>query len=244
MSIDSMRMGGGRCPPLLVGGLLIACIMMVCNWWTLSSTNLELLRQIDELNEQIKISVEERDQCVTQRGIYEKQLKDCTDDARTTHVKLSQVNENLSTCNEELKSHKQLDVTKTATLETLRIDKQMLEEQNEKLKDEIKQAKSEIEKLKLTINAPPQKQTPILPIIRILEKSKPDNKTSIDGAPPNPQMNAPPNAENLEPLNQDLQDTDNNNAAEVNDAANVVDPGLSMKLISDINVKSVRKTKK
>ncbi|XP_058809326.1 uncharacterized protein LOC131674588 isoform X3 [Phymastichus coffea] len=164
MSIDSMRMGGGRCPPLLVGGLLIACIMMVCNWWTLSSTNLELLRQIDELNEQIKISVEERDQCVTQRGIYEKQLKDCTDDARTTHVKLSQVNENLSTCNEELKSHKQLDVTKTATLETLRIDKQMLEEQNEKLKDEIKQAKSEIEKLKLTINAPPQKQTPILPI--------------------------------------------------------------------------------
>lgn len=55
MSIDSMRMGGGRCPPLLVAGLIIACIMMLCNWWTLSSTNLELLRQIDELNEQIKI---------------------------------------------------------------------------------------------------------------------------------------------------------------------------------------------
>ena len=55
MSIDKMRVNGGRCPPLLVGGLLIACFMMICNWWTLSSANLELLRQIDELTEQIKI---------------------------------------------------------------------------------------------------------------------------------------------------------------------------------------------
>ena len=55
MSIDSMRVGGGRCPPLLVGGLLIACIMMVCNWWTLSSTNYELARQIDDLTEELKM---------------------------------------------------------------------------------------------------------------------------------------------------------------------------------------------
>lgn len=53
-----MRVGGGRCPPLLVGGLLLACLMLVCNWWTLSSENLELVRQIDELNEQLKIRYE------------------------------------------------------------------------------------------------------------------------------------------------------------------------------------------
>lgn len=50
-----MRVGGGRCPPLLVGGLLVACLMLICNWWTLSSENIELVRQIDELNEQLKI---------------------------------------------------------------------------------------------------------------------------------------------------------------------------------------------
>lgn len=55
MGIDSMRVGGGRCSPLLVGGLFIACLMLICNWWTLSSENLDLVRQIDELNEQLKI---------------------------------------------------------------------------------------------------------------------------------------------------------------------------------------------
>jgi len=55
MGIDSMRVGGGRCPPLLVGGLLLACLMLICSWWTLSSENLELIRQIDDLNEQLKI---------------------------------------------------------------------------------------------------------------------------------------------------------------------------------------------
>ena len=55
MGIDSMRVGGGRCPPLLVAGLLAACLMLICNWWTLSTENFELLRQFDELNEQLKI---------------------------------------------------------------------------------------------------------------------------------------------------------------------------------------------
>ena len=55
MSIDSMRVGGGRCPPLLVGGLFVVCLMLIINWYTISSENLELLRQIDELNEQLKI---------------------------------------------------------------------------------------------------------------------------------------------------------------------------------------------
>lgn len=55
MGIDSMRVGGGRCPPLVLGGLLTACIMLICNWWILSSENIELVRQLDELNEQLRI---------------------------------------------------------------------------------------------------------------------------------------------------------------------------------------------
>lgn len=55
MVIESMRVGGGRCPPLLVGGLLVVCLMLIVNWYSLSSENLELLRQLDELGEQLKI---------------------------------------------------------------------------------------------------------------------------------------------------------------------------------------------
>lgn len=54
MGIDGMRVGGGRCPFLIVGGLLLVCIMLLCNWWALTSENAELLRQIDELSEQLK----------------------------------------------------------------------------------------------------------------------------------------------------------------------------------------------
>ncbi|XP_001601314.2 uncharacterized protein LOC100116951 [Nasonia vitripennis] len=246
MSIDSMRVGGGRCPPLLVGGLLIACIMMVCNWWTLSSTNLELLRQIDELNEQIKISVEERDQCVTHSGSVEKQLQSCTDDARTTHVKLSQVEDMLSTCNEEVKSYKTIDITKSSTLEALRVDKETIkkkldvkQEENKKLDDELKQVKDELQKLKLTMNAPPQKQSPSIPIARFLEKPQSDNKTVVNVAP-NPRINMG------ETQGQDAQDKDNSNrednAAEVGDAGiNAIDSELNFQLMSDAKARETIK---
>lgn len=91
-------------------------------------------------------SVEERDQCVTHSGIVEKQLQSCTDDARTTHVKLSQVEDTLSTCNDEVKSYKAIDITKSSTLEALRVDKETIkkkldakQEDNKKLEDELKQ---------------------------------------------------------------------------------------------------------
>jgi len=257
MTIDSMRVGGGRCPPLLVTGLLIACIMMVCNWWTLSSTNLELLRQIDELNEQIKISVEERDQCVTLREGTEKQLKASQDDCRTTHVKLSQIDDMLTTCNTELKSLQQHEVTKTATLETMRMAQQTTNarlnakiEENKELEEELKKVKKELEQTKLSVNEPKPKLVPVLPIAKILEKT--DNKTTNIGGNqgdpavnktvnsgnqvPNPQMNAPPNAANIDA--QEGQDKDNSNTRDDNNAAEVhegngVEPEFQLNLISD-----------
>lgn len=83
MGIDSMRVGGGRCPPLLVGGLLVACLMLICNWWTLSSENIELVRQIDELNEQLKIRYQytySYNQChisSNEFSIYKRLYKNC-----------------------------------------------------------------------------------------------------------------------------------------------------------------------
>nr|XP_012221600.1 PREDICTED: Golgi membrane protein 1-like isoform X2 [Linepithema humile] len=180
MGIDGMRVGGGRCPPLLVGGLLLACLMLICNWWTLSSENLELVRQIDDLNEQLKISAEERDQCVTLRGNLEQRYKHTEDELATLHLRLEQqldfkkkndeLEDSVTVCKSELDSLNKLDATKTATLETLRLEKDTINTQldqkrneNKQFKEEVEELKKEIDQLKLSCNAPPEKkQTPYL----------------------------------------------------------------------------------
>ncbi|XP_076375950.1 uncharacterized protein LOC143259043 isoform X2 [Megalopta genalis] len=169
MGIDSMRVGGGRCPPLLVGGLLVACLMLICNWWTLSSENIELVRQIDELNEQLKISAEERDQCVTLRGNLEKSFKTAEKEMESLHVRLEQqtdlkktndkLEESLHSCKTDLDNLRKVDDTKSETLETLKVEKDnyniQLEEkreENKKLQEEVDQLKEELDKIKLTCN--------------------------------------------------------------------------------------------
>ncbi|XP_018312014.1 uncharacterized protein [Mycetomoellerius zeteki] len=175
MGIDSMRVGGGRCPPLLVGGLLLACLMLVCSWWTLSSENLELIRQIDDLNEQLKISAEERDQCVTLRGNLEQRFKHTEDELASLHVRLEQqmdfkkkneeLEDSVTMCRSELDSLNKLDATKTATLETLRLEKDTINTQldvkrdeNKKLQEEVDRLKGEMDQLKLGCNSPPEKK--------------------------------------------------------------------------------------
>ncbi|KAL0109539.1 hypothetical protein PUN28_014536 [Cardiocondyla obscurior] len=194
MGIDGMRFGGGRCPPLLVGGLILVCLMLVCSWWTLSSENLDLIRQIEELNEQVKISAEERDQCVTLRDTLEKRFKHSEDEIASLHVRLEQqadfkkkneeLEESMTMCKSELDSLSKLDATKTATLETLRLDKDTLNTQldvkrdeNKKLQEEVERLIGEIDQLKLNCNSPAEKKD--TPNLQPLEtESKQTNGTS------------------------------------------------------------------
>ncbi|XP_043281362.1 uncharacterized protein [Venturia canescens] len=169
MGLDGLRVGGGRCPPLFVGGLLVACFFLVCNWWSLSTENLELLRQLDELNEHLKISAEERDECTTLRQNMDQRYKSLKDEVGTLHVRLQQLNslkmkndevtESLTMCKSELDSLNKLDATKSATLETLRLEKDTMatqlatkKEENKKLMTDLEAALSNLEKLKLSVN--------------------------------------------------------------------------------------------
>ncbi|XP_014471555.1 PREDICTED: uncharacterized protein LOC106742791 isoform X2 [Dinoponera quadriceps] len=198
MGIDGMRVGGGRCPPLLVVALLLVCLMLFCNWWALSSENVELVRQIDELNEQLKISAEERDQCVTLRGNLEQRYKHAEDELASLHVRLEQqmdfkkrneeLEDSVTVCKSELDSLNKLDATKTATLETLRLEKDTINTQldvkrdeNKKLQEEIEKLKGEIGQLKLSCNSPPDKKE--TPVLRPIETDmKQINVTSNDSA--------------------------------------------------------------
>ncbi|XP_003700867.2 uncharacterized protein LOC100879516 isoform X3 [Megachile rotundata] len=197
MGIDSMRVGGGRCPPLLVGGLLVACLMLICNWWTLSSENIELVRQIDELNEQLKISGEERDQCVTLRGNLEERFKHAEGEVASLHVRLEQQeyskkkNEELeyynNLCKGELDSLKKLDAGKNVTIETLRLEKNNFKTQlvttrdeNKKLQEEIEQIKDDLNKAKLNCGTTPPKKVANISQLETNPKD-PTNNASNEG---------------------------------------------------------------
>ncbi|CAK9819152.1 hypothetical protein ANTPLA_LOCUS10092 [Anthophora plagiata] len=217
MGIDSMRVGGGRCPSLLVGGLFIACLMLICSWWTLSSENIELVRQIDELNEQLKISAEERDQCVTLRGNLEQRYKHAEDELASLHVRLEQqadikkkndkLEESLNMCTSELDSLNKLDATKTATLETLRLEKDTFNTQldskrdeNKKLQEEIEQLKDELDKAKLACNTTPQKKPAIVPLPQASPKTQKNDS--------NEDMQDNPDMGNTEARDGNLIDSD------------------------------------
>ncbi|XP_071642436.1 uncharacterized protein [Temnothorax longispinosus] len=202
MGIDGMRVGGGRCPPLLVGGLLLACLMLVCSWWTLSSENLELIRQIDDLNEQLKISAEERDQCVTLRGNLEQRFKHTEDELASLHVRLEQqmdfkkrneeLEDSVTMCKSELDSLNKLDATKTATLETLRLEKATINTQldakrdeNKKLQEEVDRLKGEVDQIKLSCNSPPEKKetSNLQPLETESKANGPSNNTAEQDIP-------------------------------------------------------------
>ncbi|XP_076676552.1 uncharacterized protein LOC143373300 isoform X2 [Andrena cerasifolii] len=197
MGIDSMRVGGGRCPPLLVGGLLVVCLMLICNWWTLSSENIELVRQIDELNEQLKISAEERDQCVTLRGNLEQRYKHTEDEVASLHVRLEQqadlkkkydeLEDSVNMYKSELDSLNKLDASKTATLDTLRLEKDTFNTQlhvkrdeNKKLQEEMDQLKDELEKVRLSCSKTPGKKSEFIQQPQAGPKQR-KNNTSNEG---------------------------------------------------------------
>ncbi|XP_017884272.1 uncharacterized protein LOC108627481 [Ceratina calcarata] len=191
MGIDGIRVGGARCPPLLGIVLFCTCIVVTFNWWTLANENFELCKQNDDLNEQLKNSAEERDQCVTLRSNVEQRYKHAEEEVASLHVKLEQQNElkrkndelddNLNICRSELDSLNKLDATKTATLETLRLEKDnfntqldVKRDENKKLQQEIEQLKDELDKAKLSCSPTPLKKIDTIsqPTRPIINKSQ------------------------------------------------------------------------
>lgn len=169
MALDSMRLSGGRCPPLIVTILLLACFLLIFNWWSLSTENVELMSQLDQLQDQLKITVEERDKCFTVKGNIEQQYKNSESEVGVLHVRLQKQNElkkindeltdDVTICKSELDSLSKLDVTKTATLEAQRLEKDRLtsqldtkREETLKLISELNKTKADLQQLKQTCN--------------------------------------------------------------------------------------------
>ncbi|XP_069673394.1 protein GOLM2-like isoform X1 [Periplaneta americana] len=181
MSLDSMRGSYGRCPPFLVAGLLVVCIILTFNWWSLSSQNYDLIKQLEELGEQLKISSEEQDLCVHQRLSVEGRVKTLEEEMAQLRVRLEQQraenddmkkvletrddelkefkkehdkeHKSATLCNTELDSLKKLQVSMEGTIQTLKLEKSQFTSQLDEQKQEIQQLRQDLEQARAALDA-------------------------------------------------------------------------------------------
>lgn len=172
-----------RWPMYLVFAVCILLILSLFNSWSieteLRSTVAEISKQLQECSKQQTSCMEEsltlleqRDGYVTKVNDLYKQKVKLSDDVTEYRTKWSkseiQVNRTLvdvELCKTELQSLKNLQVSKSATLETLRLEKDTLSTQLSERKEKIEELEKEIEKLKSSLTtksapAVPSKVTP------------------------------------------------------------------------------------
>ncbi|CAG9782527.1 unnamed protein product [Diatraea saccharalis] len=179
MGIENMR----RWPMYIVFAVCILLILSLFNSWSIET---ELRNRVAEISTQLQecskqqtscmeeslTLLEQRDGYVSKVNDLDKQKVKLNDDVADYKNKLSksetQVNRTLvdvELCKTELQSLKNLQLSKSATLETLRLEKDTLTAQLAERKQKIEMLEKEIEKLKssmTTKSAPavPSKVTP------------------------------------------------------------------------------------
>ncbi|GFG35205.1 hypothetical protein Cfor_01309 [Coptotermes formosanus] len=179
MSLDNMRGSYGRCPPFLVAGLLVVCLILTFNWWSLSSQNYDLIKQLEELGEQLKISSDEQDLCVHQRLSAEGRVKVLEEEMAQVRVNLEQqrtdndemkkhmdtkdeklremkkeqdnIHKSASICKTELESLKKLQISKDGTIASLRLEKDQFTAQLEGKKEELQKLQNELEQVRASL---------------------------------------------------------------------------------------------
>ncbi|CAH2087863.1 unnamed protein product [Euphydryas editha] len=162
MGIENMR----RWPMYIVFAVFILLTLSLFNSWNWET---ELRNKIGELSAQLQECSRQQTSCMEeslryqqQRDIYNTKVSDLESSKMKLHSNYSelktklakseiQVNRTLvdvELCKTELQSLKNLQVSKSATLETLRLEKETLTAQLEERKNRIEDLEKEINRLK------------------------------------------------------------------------------------------------
>ncbi|KAJ1521291.1 hypothetical protein ONE63_002969 [Megalurothrips usitatus] len=164
MGVDLLRGGGGRAH-FLVASLALLSLFLLFNWWSISTDNLDLLKQIEGLSQHLKSSSGLLDQCRNDRGSLESRVKRLEDDTDklvqktdTERQKIDRLENNLKesnteveaakkkfddasfslkNCVTELESLKKLDKSKDSMITSLRIGKTDLSNQIQELNEQV-----------------------------------------------------------------------------------------------------------
>ncbi|KAL4713443.1 hypothetical protein ACJJTC_010428 [Scirpophaga incertulas] len=178
MGIENMR----RWPMYIVFALCILFILSLFNNWSIES---DLRNRIDEISSQLQVCskqqtscmeesltlLEQRDSYVSKVNEFDSQKIKLNADISVYKNKLDksemQVNRtlvDLELCKTELQSLKNLQVSKSATLDTLRLEKETLTSQLADKKQRIADLEKEVEKLRsLTTKSAPGSPAKITP---------------------------------------------------------------------------------
>ncbi|XP_022823715.1 uncharacterized protein LOC111354473 [Spodoptera litura] len=165
MGIENMR----RWPMYIVFAVCILLLLSLFNSWSaenvLRNRVSEISIQLQECSKQQTTCMEEsltlleqRDSYLTKVNELDKQKSKLTDDIEGFKTKLTksegQVNHtkvDVELCKTELQSLKNLQVSKTAIVETLRLEKDTLTTQLAERKQKIDELEKEIERLKIAL---------------------------------------------------------------------------------------------
>ncbi|KAM3966067.1 uncharacterized protein ACR2FA_012937 [Aphomia sociella] len=179
MGIENMR----RWPMYIVFALCILLLLSLFNSWNMEAElrmrDAEISTQLQECSKQQRSCMEESLSLLEQRDGYvskvndlDKQkvkLNDNISEYKTkltkSETKFNRTKVDLEFCKTELQSLQNLQVSKSATLETLRLEKDTLTAQLTERKQKIEDLEKEIEKLKSALttksaSAVPSKVTP------------------------------------------------------------------------------------
>ncbi|XP_026272907.1 uncharacterized protein LOC113202749 [Frankliniella occidentalis] len=175
MGVDLLRGSGGR-SHFLVATFAILSLFLLFNWWSLSTDNLDLLKQIEGLTQHLKSSSSLLDQCRHDRGTFEGRVKRLEDDteklvqkldsekqqeerlesnlkeknkeALDSEKKFNDATSSLKMCKTELESLKKVDLSKDGVIASMRIEKSGLNSQIQELKEQVKKLNDEINQFK------------------------------------------------------------------------------------------------
>ncbi|XP_023945331.1 SRC kinase signaling inhibitor 1-like [Bicyclus anynana] len=165
MGIENMR----RWPMYIIFAVTILLTLSLLNSWSMETELQNRLSQVStqlqECSRQQSLCMEESLRYQQQRDIYNTKVNDLESskikmtndisDYKTKVVKTEmQVNRTLvdvELCKTELQSLKNLQMSKSATLETLRLEKETLTTQLEERKKRIDELEKEIAKLKISM---------------------------------------------------------------------------------------------
>lgn len=179
MGFENMRSGNSRYQNLVLA-LIIVCFYLTYTWWYLSTQNYELLKQMDDMGEQLRVCSDERVSCINRKNNMDSQLRET--ESRMADMKMNELKsldmikkeksdmielsktaekakQELQYCQTKLESLEKLDKSKSTILETMRIEKDTISEQLAEAKEKVNQLESTLKGFKQTTAANKSKPT-------------------------------------------------------------------------------------
>ncbi|KAK4319392.1 hypothetical protein Pmani_009675 [Petrolisthes manimaculis] len=176
-----IRRGGGRTPPFILVGLIVFVLILGFNYWTISSQNGDLQRDLEKLQAEVKISAVKQDQSEKKNMALQETVHEMENISGKLKKKLQEEEDHLKTKDQD-------NQKKAYEISSLKTQIVRLQEQVESLNQQVEEREVEIAKMKETsehlvsqrddaVDAIAEKDSQINTLRRQLEQEKTHSNT-------------------------------------------------------------------